>query len=361
MAVHVCLLLYTSVLGAFIFREKPYTKKKNRRFVIFSFLAVFLVQSLRGVNVGLDTDQYVLAFHYAHNGFYSSTWEPIFMLLIRFTSKLTEHEQFFLAICSFLILIGLGIFIVENTEDHESSFWPVFLFVVLTQYFSTMNLLRQSLAMAAGCNIFTVLKRGTDIKHLITAALLVFVSYLCHRSGLILAILAIPFFIKINKKIILIEFLAGLSSYYAYPIVLRVFLIILPLYIRYIGGRLDLAGSSGVYFLFAAIEILMMTLYLIYINPDENKNRNSYRELFIVLISFALIVLQKRISLAMRLGYYFELFLILLIPEFINKWSKTSTRIMIKMVLYILGWAYFIYSMTISNARGCVPYTFFWQ
>ena len=361
MAIHVCLLLYISALGAFLFRKKPYTKSKNRWFVLFSFLAVFVVQSLRGVTVGLDTDQYVLAFHNAHYGLYSKRWEPIFLLLIRSTARMSEHEQLFLAAYSFLILLGLGIFIVENTEEHESTFWSVFLFVVLTQYFSTMNLLRQSLAMAVGCNIFTVLKRGTDIKRIIIAALLAVLTYMCHKSGIVLVLLCIPFFINVNKMIIVIEFLAGLSVYYIYPIMLRVFLIFLPAYARYIGGKLDLAGSSGVYFLFAAIEVFIMILYLIYINPEEEKNQTSYRELFIVLMSFALIVLQRRISLAMRLGYYFELFLILLIPEFVSKWSKTSTRIVMRMGLYGLGWAYYIYSMTVSNARGCVPYKFFWQ
>lgn len=361
MTVHICLLLYISALGAFVFRKKPYTKSKNRWFVLFSFLAVFVVQSLRGVTVGLDTGQYILAFHNAQYGLYSKEWEPIFLLLIRLTARMCEHEQLFLAAYSFLILLGLGIFIVENTEEHESTFWPVFLFVVLTQYFTTMNLLRQSLAMAVGCNIFTVLKHGTDIKRIIIAALLMVLSYLCHKSGIVLVLLCIPFFISINKKIIVTEFLAGVSVYYIYPIMLQLFLIILPVYARYIGGRFDLAGSSGVYILIAAIEVFMMILYLIYINPEEKQNQTSYRELFIVLISFALIVLQRRISLAIRLGYYFELFLIQLIPEFINKWSKTSTRIMIKTALYLLGWAYFIYSMTISNARGCVPYTFFWQ
>jgi hypothetical protein len=186
-----------------------------------------------------------------------------------------------------------------------------------------------------------------------------------HNTGVLLAALIVPFVIKVDKKIIILEFIAALSTYYLSSILLNLFVRVFPYYAyKYMSGNYSLAreaSSSGYYYLIGVVELFMMVLCLFYIDPQNSNNTNCYRLLFIVLISFAFIVLQRKISFAMRMGYYFELFLILMIPYVISRWKQTASKNFLKVSVYFLGWAYFIYSMTLSNARGCVPYTFFWQ
>ena len=117
MTVHIVLLIYISFLGAFVFIRKPYSKKKNRKFVFWAFLGVFLVQALRGENVGTDTIRYVNAFHYARVGVLYESWEPLARYILRFAAAVTDSQQFYLALYSMLTLIGIGIFIVENTDE----------------------------------------------------------------------------------------------------------------------------------------------------------------------------------------------------------------------------------------------------
>ena len=360
MTVHIALLIYTSLIGAVIYKKRPYSKKMKKRFLLSSFFAIWLIQALRGESVGLDTDQYTLAFLRAQYGHYPKSWEFLFSLLMKILSKSFERPQILFVISSFLILSGIFIFVYYNVDDWKSAFWPIFLFIVLTQYFSTMNLIRQSLAMAVGCNVYTVLKRNQSKNRFIISAAIIALAALFHSSGLVCALLILPFVIAINRKTIVVGTFVTMGVLNLFPYVLRGFLMILPRYSRYIGGRLDTAGSSGVYNLIGLIEFLIIVFCLLYLDPEKEENKEVYRLLFVILFSLALILMQRRISLAMRLGYYFELFLILLIPEFIQRWN-VRLRLPLKMGVYLLGWAYFIYQMTVSSARGCVPYVFFWQ
>ena len=207
MAVHVFLLIYVSVLGLIVFHKKPYSKRKNIWFVVLSFAAVFFVQSLRGDSVGLDTDDYTYAFWLVKNHLYTGSWEFLSFKLMQLTAVIFENPQVFLAVCSFIILYGVGIFIVKNTDHSDSTFWPVFLFIVLTQYFSTMNLLRQSLAMAVGCNIYTVLRRGINRRNLILSLILLIAAFMFHKSGIVCALLIIPFLSKLTKRSLFSNFL----------------------------------------------------------------------------------------------------------------------------------------------------------
>lgn len=359
MTVHVVLLIFISLVGVIIYWRKPYNRQKNRLFLMVSFTAIFLIQALRGTSVGLDTDVYTFVFQSALYGMFPKNWEFLSFLLLKVSTRISDNPQVFFALSSFLILSGLYYFVDQNVDEDVSAFWPVFLFVVLTQYFSTMNLIRQSLAMAVGCNIYTVLKKDRSKKGFIISAFLLFIATLFHTSGLMNIFLVVPFLVNIDRRTILLGFTASLGLFFLYPLALRLFFFFLPRYSSYIGGRLDVAGSSGVYVLFAILEVSMAVVCFAFLDPNKSENKNVYRLLLIIVYSFALIVMQRRISLAMRLGYYFELFMILLIPEFISRF-EIQARIPIKITSYFLGWAYFIYQM-LDKARGCVPYFFFWQ
>ena len=361
MTIHVCLLIYITILGAIIFQHKPYSRRKNILFIVFAFFGVFLVQSLRGYNVGWDTYDYVVAYTRMAYGADTSGWEFLFRYLMRALASISSNPQLILSICSFIILFGVGYFLLENMEEDSSMFWPVFLFVVLTQYFSTMNLLRQSVAMSIGCNTYTVLKKGVNTKNFIIAIMLVVISSLFHKTGIMTVLLILPAIIPINRKTIAAEFFGGISVYFLFPIIINVFVFLLPQYGSYIGSRYDVADSSMFHYVLGFIEVVMGLIIVASLSPSDPGNKEIYQLLFMALISFAFIVARLRIALATRLGFYFELSVLLLIPAVIKKVRDLATSIVIKMALYTSGWLYYIYSMTAHTAKGCVPYTFFWQ
>ena len=82
MMVHVVLLIYISILGLFIYAKKPYRRSSNKKFILLSLLAVFLVQSLRSRYVGTDTIKYYNYVRYAKMGLPIHSMEFLFTLLI---------------------------------------------------------------------------------------------------------------------------------------------------------------------------------------------------------------------------------------------------------------------------------------
>lgn len=361
MMVHVVLLIYISILGLFIYAKKPYRRSSNKKFILLSLLAVFLVQSLRSRYVGTDTIKYYNYVRYAKMGLPIHSMEFLFTLLVKTVAKLFGDPQFLLVISSFIVLTGVGLFIFLNIDSNKSAFWSVFFFITISQYFASMNTLRQCIAMAIGCNVFTLLQKERSRRNYIFSGILITISALFHLTGLLQILLFVPFMMKIDYKKIAAVFSTAFLALIFFPIILRIFLRIFPAYSNYLGGYFDQAASSKLYVMIGILEIVIMVLYCIYINPDVDSNQKGYRLLFITLYSFTTILLQQRMILAIRLGFYFELFLILLIPEFFERFRSINTRLALKTTAYVLGWAYYLYSIIVHGARGCVPYTFFWQ
>ena len=148
--------------------------------------------------------------------------------------------------------------------------------------------------------------------------------------------------------------------YYLYPTMLRLFLSLFPRYNRY---DFSVVTASNSYLLFGAVNLLLALMCIVYVDPRNPENDECYRLLFFVLLSTVTIVLQRRNQLMTRLGYYFEWFIILFIPEVVRRWrSSVELRVMFKFFLFTAGWLFFIYSMNVGFiGRGSVPYLFFWQ
>lgn len=162
MAVHIGLLIYICILG-YIFFKNGVSKSGNRYFVIVSFIAIFLIQSMRGLDVGADTPAYIrgyLNINSLTSSWESQNWEKGYVLLNKIVGTITGNNPYWLlAIISAVILTGIGYFIIENTTPAQSAFWPVFFFVTLNHYLTSMVSLRQYCALAIGINIYTVLSR----------------------------------------------------------------------------------------------------------------------------------------------------------------------------------------------------------
>ena len=351
MTAHIALLVYISICGVLVYAH-GITNTANKRFLFLAILGIFLIEALRKYTVGLDTSAYYSSFwhiKYSTYGRVVGSWEPLYFSMNKFVGLFTDNPQWIIALTSAIILTGLGVFIYENADEHQSLFWHVFIFVTFRQYFNTMNLLRQCIAMAISCNVYTVLRKDRSKKGVFHAILLVIIAILFHNSGIIAVLFFVPFFIEMDRK----KFLFG-------PYIFRLFLILYPKYNRY---DFTVVSVSNSYLLFGAINLVLSFLCLIYIDPKDPDNKECYRLLFLVLLSMTTIILQRRNLLMTRLGYYFEWFIILFVPEIIRRFRKSPvTRVMIKYFLYLTGWLFFIYSMNNGYiGKGSVPYLFFWQ
>lgn len=363
MMVHITVLILISLLGIVIYRKKP-NKRRNIQFTILSMFIIFLVQALRGNIVGWDTAAYLRGFNSFRNNTYFvttvSSWEPLFIVLNKAIAIFTENAQWLLAVSSLIIVSGIGYFIAENTNETDSAFWPVFFFCCMDQYFSTMNLIRQSIAMAIGINIYTVLSKDSSKKGIIKSFILFCVAMLFHNSAFICLALFLPFLLKeVNRKIVALSGISSVIALLFFSNLMKIFFTIFPQYTKYIESfRYEGKEISKSFWILVIVKIIMIGL-IFTLNSRHKGNKQLYRLAFITMLSIGMTMLQTKITLAVRLGYYFEIFIILLIPQFVNKLKGIKVQIYI--FLFVIGWSYFIYLLTTGGARGCVPYYFFWQ
>ena len=185
MYIYYILLFIISFLG-FIFFKDGTTPKRNKYFLICSFFLLFLVQSLRKYTVGVDVPTYVEGFYQIRNMPWNDCrlhdWEPLYAYLNKLIGCFTNRYSVLLSAASFIILVGCGYFIYKNSTN---VFWPVFLFIVLDNFFISMYSLRQFCAIAIGINIYTVLKENTSVKNYIKAGILFLLAIMFHVTAFV--------------------------------------------------------------------------------------------------------------------------------------------------------------------------------
>ena len=364
MIVHVSLLAYICILALFIYRRiDQINYQSNVKFVLLAFVGIFFIQGFRGPSVGDDTSTYFEHFQSADYGTVVS-WEPFSVALMMVVRLFTSNPTWLMLAIALIIDIGIAYFIIRNTPDDESAFWPVFRFITMTMYFSSMNLLRQYLAVSIAINVYSVLNRSRSIGAWIRSAILIVIATLFHTTGLLGVMLMIPFIPRrITRKSFSVLALIAVAAGIAVPVLLQLFVMVFTRYARYLSSKfMNDNVSSGYYFMLSLIYFVIIILSFICLNPRKESNEAEYRLMVIALMSFSLILMQRVTSLAIRLSYIFEIFIILLIPMFISKLTnERKMQTCFKIAVFVIFWAYFIYNQSIGSARGCVPYYFVWQ
>ena len=363
MAAYIILLIYISFLGYKMFFNEGATRKKNRLFLFLAFTPIFLLQSLRGEFVGWDTKNYVAAYRFLIKGseLMWAKWETGFTTIYQLTALFSDNPQWMLAGCAAVIMTGYGIFIYENTEEDSSVFWPVFFFFTLTHFFSSMNLLRQSCAMAFSLNIYTVLKKDTSFKGYVKAVLLLIAGFMFHSA----AIVCIGFFLPFVKRrcgrfSMFGVVLLSVAGYVFFPKILEILFQMFPKYQFYEDSEFFSEASIGAYYLIQMMLKAGLLLLVLLIDPQDDRSRDVYRLALLVALSIGIIMLKSKVNLAGRLSYFYDIFTILLIPKAINRLCEGETRQRMYGLVYLLGVFMLFYTM-LGSSRGCVPYTFFWQ
>lgn len=356
MAVFYILLLVPIAIQIFSFREHQLdSKKKNGIALAVFFISLTLLVMLRHESVGNDTRNYIYYFeqysNMAWNEIIKSSVEPGFGYFNKIVSLISKKPQFFLAVSGFVTSIMIYPTYKRLCVD---STLTIALFCTMSTFVMMFSGIRQMLAIGMGFVAYEFTRR----KKLIPFILLTLLATTFHTSAFMILLMYPIYHAKITKKWL----------YAVVPLMTiififnrTIFLFLTSIMERYTKFESSVQ-STGAYTMIVLFVIFAIFAFLIpneTLLDSETIGLRNFLLLSVVLQLFAPIHFT-----AMRMNYYYIIFIPLLLPKIISyrsmRWNKVA--IFGRHVMVVFFSAYFIINAYFSKTSlNVFPYHFFWE
>lgn len=340
-------------------RSEEYKKKRN----MFIFAVVVLVSmfALRAQNMGNDLIGYLPAFDY----FADLSWSRIlslpyyqnydrgYILFNKLISLISKDRQFFLGACAFVSIFPV---LFSAYKSKTNMLYATLIFMGIPVFPLLFSGLRQGIAVGL-CSMALIFVRKRKI---IPFIVFVVLATLFHFSAIIF-IIAYPLYRwKVNRSIRYLS-IATLPFFYLFRY--KLFNTFTSLFRE--NAVADNNNAIGLFLVFSLVYIFCCFFY-----DKDDEQQNGLMNLFY----FACIcqAMGGVKSTVVRVGYYFMLSLIILIPDILesstdrerqhifglkNDKSKLALSIIIISSFVIFG----LYSLRNGTWSGSYPYHFYWN
>lgn len=272
------------------------------------FLLLFLLLIFRSISVGRDLPAYKILFE---NDYTSSlkqvlyNWnECLFRLLNYVIGHITTNFHWYLAIVAVIEMFPLALL---YCRDKRKSYIKIVIFLNMSTFILLFSGIRQSMAIAFGVLAFYELTKGKKFSFFIISAF----GVLMHNSGFMLLLLYPLYYIRIHKKhlpyIIPLFFLIIIFEK-------RLFSFVTVLLAKYV----DKKFATEIVFTNAYGSLILFLLFTIfsYVISDETvMDDESFALQNILLFALLLQCFAPIHPLAMRMNYYFIIFIPLAIGK----------------------------------------------
>ena len=339
-------------------REKEIMQKSFMLPVFFIYF--FLLLALRHQTLGRDL--FIYRYYFNKNvdlsfGEILAEKDVLYELLSWSVSQFTDNFGVLLVIVAAICVFPIA---KVYCEDREYGYLKMTLFVNMTTFIVLFSSLRQAIAFSLGLWAYTYVRKRKLIKFIIAA----FIAIGFHHSAFMVFFLYPLYFLKIRKKHVLFIFPAILVVYLFNS---RIFIVCLSWLTKLLGEDYEVKLSSTG----AMTTLLLFVLFGLFsfIFPDENKMDEETFGLRNYLI-FAIFIqcFAPVHTLAMRMNYYFILFIPILLPKVLKHTKNTleNVRPYAEYVLvgfFTLYYLYIVYrgSSTGISALDTFPYVPFWK
>lgn len=337
-------------------------KKKYQ--ILFSFIIIlimFLLCGLRGINIGIDTKEYVYSFQYGVDSYFTDSGEKLFALTYILVHFFSDSWNVWLFFVSSLIYIPL--FIILKKESPNPLYSSLVFMVSVSHFFpESMNIIRQSIATIIILGVYVLWNREKKTLSLI----LLLVAVLFHTTSLI----ALPFLflknIKFNNKLVIFSLLIvtflGATGLYGFindyilnlgNVGANIYGDTMVRYSNYGNGT----GSNLNGFIFSIVPFSFLCLITMPLSDEDNKYRFYFNILFVGTILYCLI---STIDYSFRIVYGLMIIQIIILP-YAYKFGKLNRRILIIIytVIMIMLYLWYLYNMDGKFIGSIVPYEFF--
>ena len=343
-----------------LFRKEYRFKKGNK--VLYEthtasidlfMLTFFLLLAFRGLECGLDTNQYSHLFkEYSVQTISqllnSYRHEFGYKVLNRLVGIVTTDYQMMLAVVAAICVYPLWYF---YRRESDNQLLTIALFLTVAPYVMYFSGIRQSVAMSLGIPAWYAAKN----KKLWWFIAVVILAMQFHTSAFMLFLLYPLYQMKITKKWL----------WFVVPCMIAVFAfrsVIFTFLFTMLWQEYAITSATGA--VNVLILLVMFGLYS-YIIPDEEKvDQDTAAMRNILLLSIVLQIFAMLHPLSMRMNYYFLMFVPILIPKIASRSKKELPQVaklsVIVMTVYFMY--YFINTVvTDDDPLGIFPYVAFWQ
>ncbi|WP_343320940.1 EpsG family protein [Sphingobacterium multivorum] len=332
------IVLFLASIAAFFF---DITKKK-----IFWIISLVIVVAFAGLRyyVGIDYESYTLIFLTIAD----SSTEPAFRLINLIISVLGLNVQWVFIISSFITFL----LFYKGIEKYSTDiFLSVFLLLFCGFFVESLNIVRQYIAIS----LFFYSIQYVVSKNFAKYIFWILLAACFHYSAILLIAVYFILDIEVGKWWYLILFVAFVLPF-VFPIASILGLIPgYDVYFSSTGAEREDNGSANLGIGFLS-KLLIGGVCLYYYDRIIDASKESRLFLNGFFVYLFLLSFFRDFIVMVRLGYYFHIFLILLIPEFVKIFEKKSLPVV---YIFILMYGLLILTISISNPETkLIPYDF---
>lgn len=341
------------IRGKALYIARP--SQGNNRGAIRAFFGILLLMLiLRHETVGIDLKNYKVIFEFIAKSTLrvglNRSAEIAYSALNKVISLFTSDFRWLLVVVAWLSIWFVAIAYEKYSSDASLT---IALFICLTNFILLFSGLRQAIAISLGLAAFEQVRA----KKLVSFFAIVVVAILFHTSAFMLMFMYPLYHVKITRKWLLWVIPALVIVFVFNRQIFGVLTAILSMYTKYDAQ----ISATGAYTMLILYVLFALFAYLI---PDEQKmDQDTVGMRNFLLLAVALQMFAPLHNLAMRMNYYYMVFIPLVIPRIIacrsKRWSQVALLARHIMVIFFI--VYFFMTAPKENALGTFPYRFFWE
>lgn len=330
-----------------------YQKRNNRALVFFFFLLTLMVM-LRHQSIGNDTSSYIYYFlRYSRKDWSLLKREDVevgFVYLNKFISLISTDPQFFLAATGFAVSIMIYPTYKRLCVDASLT---VVLFCSMSTFVMMFSGIRQMLAVGLGCIAYEF----TRNKKLVFYVLTVLLALTIHITAFMLVFMYPLYHARITKKwlLVLLPVLAGV-----FVLNRQVFSFLTSIMAEFTDYSSEMS-STGAYTMLILMGAFAVFAYLIPKESSMDTETIGLRNF--LLLSAVIQIFAPLHVVAMRMNYYYLVFIPLLLPKIVECRSKRWNQVAIlgRHVMVVFFLAYFFLNAYRGGSLNTFPYHFYWE
>lgn len=335
--------------------------KSEKSAIIPTFFALLLILLIiRHESIGRDLPTYRYMFEsYSPQGmdYVIGDWkESLFRVYNWGIYQFTDNFQIWMALAAVICVYPIA---HVYDQDRTHGYIKIALFVNMSTFIMLFSGIRQSMAMAVGMLAYQMVKERKMVKWLILS----FVAMLFHHSAFMLFFMYPLYHIRFRKVHLLVII----------PAILALFVFNAPIFnfLTSILGESSYkydaeATETGAFM--SLVLFVLFTVFVYVILDDKKCDAEMLGLRNFLLMTVALQCFAPVHTLAMRMNYYYIIFIPIAVGKSLNYVKQNMKQVakLGEIVMCCFFTAYFIYTTYRSYVTGIstldtIPYRFFWQ